>query len=612
MLRMRHLTSIQIRLAGVLHEYWAISLLMIAFAALGVLYSVVTPLFEVPDEPWHYLQVELVDKGEPSPPMLALYSGGTPGREAQEPPLYYLLGALLIKSVDTGSDGARYQPNPYAAVGQPQAGSNENFLLHLENARPPYTGVALAAHLLRWSSLFYSAITVLLAYLIAGETVPGRRDLAIGAAALVALTPGFLYLSAGVSNDSLAILLSTCALYLALRIVNGHGNLTFLSLALGASVGLAALTKTATLAALLLIPCAYGIKAWRKGRQDGWWDIFRPPLLALAVALGSGAWWYLRNDALAARTQYRGLASASAVSHGWRALLASYWGTFGWMNVSADEIVYTLVAVIYVLSLSGLLMLLLGALWRHQELENKASYVLVLWLVVVVGQLVLTEKQSIWLQGQQLFPAISALSLLLFMGLTMWVQRRHTLVLILVSSLLLFGLSVLAPLAYITPAYARPQRVPLEQTPADKQDLDVAYGEDLFLLGYTFDQGSVMAGEDLHLRLYWLARARIERDYTISIRVETRQGEQLGGIDTFPGGGDYPTRLWVPGEVVLDDYAIPISLDVDAPKLGIIAVRVNDRTLDTPLSAVDVQGRELGPNALITYVRVLPLESVER
>ena len=37
---------------------WLLPLILIVFVVLGTIYSVVTPLFETPDEIWHYLYVK--------------------------------------------------------------------------------------------------------------------------------------------------------------------------------------------------------------------------------------------------------------------------------------------------------------------------------------------------------------------------------------------------------------------------------------------------------------------------------------------------------------------------------------------------------------------------
>ncbi|HUT16446.1 MAG TPA: hypothetical protein VMY98_09415, partial [Anaerolineae bacterium] len=69
---------------------WILPLILIVFVVLGTIYSIVTPLFETPDEIWHYLYVKhFADGGD-----LPVYHEGMtfPMRqEASQPPLYYVL-----------------------------------------------------------------------------------------------------------------------------------------------------------------------------------------------------------------------------------------------------------------------------------------------------------------------------------------------------------------------------------------------------------------------------------------------------------------------------------------------------------------------------------------
>ena len=62
--------------------------------------------------------------------------------------------------------------------------------------------------------------TVLLTYLIALEIFPQDRYLAIGAAAINAFVPQFLFISGAVNNDNLVTLLCSLALLMMVKIAN--------------------------------------------------------------------------------------------------------------------------------------------------------------------------------------------------------------------------------------------------------------------------------------------------------------------------------------------------------------------------------------------------------
>jgi hypothetical protein len=113
------------------------------------------------------------------------------------------------------------------------------------------------------------------------------------------------------------------------------------------------------------------------------------------------------------------------------------------------------------------------------------------------------------------------------------------------------------------------QEIPNTLLPGTAQPVAGEFGSSLRLVGYeiqpTPDDG--LAGASIapwHLSLYWQADLPIGFDYTVSVR-PLRQGElildQDGGPliqDHQPVWGTYPTGRWSPGEVVRDDYVLPL------------------------------------------------------
>ena len=62
-----------------------------------------------------------------------------------------------------------------------------------------------------------------------------------------------------------------------------------------------------------------------------------------------------------------------------------------------------------------------------------------------------------------------------------------------------------------------------------------------------------------HLSLYWRAAQRIDVDMSVSVRL--MRGDQIvSQVDSAaPVGGFYPMTRWQMGEVVRDDYALPVN-----------------------------------------------------
>ena len=127
----------------------------------------------------------------------------TPYRqEGSQTPLYYGVAALLTSWIDISDFDQRYVYNPFGQAGIPGTLVNANMMRHSVLEDFPWTGVTLAVHVLRWFSLLLGIGTILLTQRIAELLFPGRRVLALLAAAITAFNPMFLFMSAAVNNDN--------------------------------------------------------------------------------------------------------------------------------------------------------------------------------------------------------------------------------------------------------------------------------------------------------------------------------------------------------------------------------------------------------------------------
>lgn len=216
-------------------------------------YLVAVPPWTGPDEEDHrkYLQA-LAETGR-LPIMAARFAPGemrleTP--EAQQPPLYYLLLA-----------------GPYRLVrGMGAAGS---------------------CFFLRGFSVLFGLFTVLLTARLAGQLFPTNPLIRYGTPALVAFLPTFGHLNSLVNNEPLATLLGTLSFWLLLQPSQGVRR----EAALGLGLGLAALTKSTSLA---WWPAVLGAEVWQR-RATG--EPRRVLLRRLAVTFGvllavSLPWWW--------------------------------------------------------------------------------------------------------------------------------------------------------------------------------------------------------------------------------------------------------------------------------------------------------------------------------
>ena len=88
-------------------------------------------------------------------------------------------------------------------------------------------------------------------------------------------------------------------------------------------------------------------------------------------------------------------------------------------------------------------------------------------------------------------------------------------------------------------------------------------GDWVELVGYRLEVAEARPGDLLHLTLIWRCLAPVEVNYTVFTHLLDAGGQVHGQQDNPPVHGTYPTTLWVPGEIVVDGYPVPV--DAGAP-----------------------------------------------
>ncbi len=598
-----------------LKRRWPIIVILAAFVFLGALYSLVTPIFEASDELWHYPFVKhLADGGglpvqDPANPQLWR-------QEGSQPPLYYALGALATFWIDTGDLPQLLRYNPHADIGVLRPDGNVNMVVHSEAERFPYRGAALAVHVIRFLSVCMGAGTVFLTYLIALAIFPDREWLAAGAAAFNAFVPMFLFISGSVNNDNLAVLLCSYALLLAVRLldVNGDDPSHYRRpIVLGLVLGLAALSKASALGLAPLVALALGIVAWR--RRSVAFFLKESALVGGVAALVAG-WWYFRNwrlygDLLGLNVFVAIVGPRHPPPTLWQLIsegegfLMSFWGLFGGVNVPAEAHVYQALNVLAALGSVGLLIFLVRE-WRGDNLGAKIL-VLLAWPLVIFVALVRWTTITKASQGRLMFPAISAIAILLAVGWSVWLRRREAGFLLGPLGVALFLIAVLVPFRSIAPAYARPPSLSETEIKNIPHRLDVNFGDKMMLLGYVAEEEEeveVKPGESLRVTVYWRSLARMERDWSVFVHLLGENDIMLAQRDTYPGLGNYPTSQWPVGEAISDTYTLALPDTVYAPDQAQFEVGLYDFSTKERLPARNPDGESLNDSARFHQIAV--------
>lgn len=579
-----------------------IKTILIAFLALGVTYSVVTPIFEASDELWHYPMVQWLSRGNPLPVQDAQHVGPWK-QEASQPPLYYWLMGWATAGIETDDLPQVRVENPHVNNGVITPDGNNNLVVH-DPAREafPWRGAVLAVHVARFLSVLMGAITVWLTYKIALELFPDREYLALGAAAVNAFTPMFIFISGAVNNDNLTMTLCSLALLMMVKRLReqeaeigepGAGRPAFglmvgKWLPLGVVLGLGALTKTSALALLPITGLAVTVVAWRKGS----WREFWAGALATAIpVLLIAGWWYVRNiqlygdptginafiDVLGRRAAPADLAQLWGERWGF---MLSYWGLFGGVNVPLDYWVYHVLNALAIIGSIGVVayFVTITVRWFRADpilsrrdfayemrdfVQGRAPLLLVgLFGVIVVA--LLTQWASVtWSsQGRLVFSAISTWSIFLALGIATVATSRFARPILAALAVFMFVIAALAPFTTIAPAYAR--SAPLTSA-APRIPLEVTFGDQLKLIGADVPSTTAEPGGQIEITLYWQALKPIERDYSTFVHLLDANDIIAAQRDMYPGQGLWPTSQMKPGEIIASRYVLNIAATEYAP-----------------------------------------------
>ncbi len=404
-------------------------------------------------------------------------------------------------------------------------------------------------------------------------------------------------------------------------------NSQFIIILLGLLIGLGALSK---LYALGLLPLAGLLFLWLAYQDDrrpptaeceaSLWD-HRPPdndsvtrntlhtsriisraliwtAITFLVVLVVAGWFYARNavvyngDLLALqvmretagqRQESPTLATLRAEFQGFR---IAYWALFGGVNILADNWIYQVLDWVSLMAAIGVIAFILRFTIYDLRFTPHASpiflptlFLLLGWWGIMVSGFIAWNLTQPAGQGRLLYPAITAISALGMLGLTWWLPTQVQKFVAVLSAFGLLIFAALAPVLYIAPAYTKTPLLTEADLPADLQPINYTYDGKIRLLGYQLQAGTVHPAESLPLTLYWQIVEPTGLDYSIFVHLLGRQRQVVGQIDTYPGGGHWPTTLLSPGDILADLYEVPILPEAEftqAPTRLLIAAGIYD------------------------------------
>jgi len=124
-------------------------------------------------------------------------------------------------------------------------------------------------------------------------------------------------------------------------------------------------------------------------------------------------------------------------------------------------------------------------------------------------------------------------------------------------------------------------------------------GDSIQLVGYDLTPLAVEPGGSLSLTLYWQALEEMDTSYTIFVHLIDEQGWIWGQNDGLPQGGALPTGTWLPGEFIIEERTILLSLEALPGEylleVGLYLLETGER-----LPVYDAQGLALGDRLLLS------------
>ncbi len=342
-------------------------LICLLYLVVAANFALQTPPWQAPDEPAHYNYIAHIATAGTLPVLRmgdydeayrnALVSEGFPPNksiasiryESYQPPLYYLLGAIVYR----------------------------------------LTGGTLLA--LRLFGLLLGLSVILLLYFTLEMVFPDKPLIVLGATAFTAFLPMHVAVTASVTNDILAELLVIAQMTVLLtwmraQLVDHADDQPRLLLLLGLLLGLGLLTKIYAYAMVPLCALAIVVTLWWTDRH--WRTLGRgigQSLYAIVPAILLGLPWWIRSMRLYGAWDFLGLQWHDQVVAGqpttteWIAkhgvmlyserafsyTFQSFWGVFGWLGVFMDQRIYTALLI-------GTGILFLGLLWSLIRLISGA------------------------------------------------------------------------------------------------------------------------------------------------------------------------------------------------------------------------------------------------
>ncbi|MEW5956494.1 MAG: glycosyltransferase family 39 protein [Chloroflexota bacterium] len=594
-------------------------LILFIFLLLVAAHTAIIPLGRAPDELWHFRYMNFITEYGRLP--VNDQERVAAGKKSDWPPLYHGLVGAINSLVDSEGKAQLKIVENSGRVDLASMFLPYN-MVNTYDELWPYTGEILRWRLSRLFSGLLSVVTIVLVFLTAREVFQTDYYPALLAAAFAAFIPTFIFISAVMSDDPLIGVVGALYLLALLAMVTRGYTSKKYFFGLGLLMGLAIVAKYSA----LILPLSFAVIITAVAFMRGWrWRAWlaRLTFTGLGCALTCG-WWFaylminfneiekfgpvlgLLKPVIAGnmdRTQNQLLFTLTGGQAG-QAFISKPTPVWEW----AVQIFRTYWSMMFDAHLPNLLMLLLvgwvcimavaGLIkhWLHQPgtrllIVVLALHFLFLFFIPLIRFFTIRMLDETAQGRHILFPAAVVTPILILYGWQAWGSpkiMRHVFSVVL-AGLLLVDLGQIISLAQaysaaLIPVYSPQLTLPVEIS----QPLELQFGDRLKLVGYTLNTNP--PAEALDLSLYWQTSGYLDEDYTRRIRLAKNDQTWLEWT-SYPTNARYPVRIWEPGEIIVDELALPLT---DLPPAE-YHLQIQLRSADGPLRVNGTDFANLGP-----------------
>ncbi|MGA1867412.1 MAG: DUF2142 domain-containing protein [bacterium] len=425
--------------------------LIILFIILSAAYSIIIPIFNAPDEPFHFEYMQFIAHHKTIPNQaLEKHSIST---EGFNPPLYYIINTLCLSllSKNKASDikihtyqdiahflqqpsggfrGDLYPPlNPrYIKWGR---GTERNMFLTSSEDTFPFAGSIRILHILRIISVLFGALTIFFIFKTAALIFPDNKNIPMLAASLCALNPQFNFLSGSLNNDNLVIVWATLSIWCITKLFMSHDEDRRRTIALlGTYIGLGLITKV-NIAGIAFVSLIALVMSWLTKKQKRLKDLSIDCALFVVPAAAVSGWYFVRNSIIYGVNDIMGWHLLARKNPGlvlpphyrsmvfkkifFQRLFTSFWGLFDWLTIPLPKWTYWIYGAISIAGIWGLIHALGGK--KHEKHTRILSSLYLGAILITLINLIVLNFTFLSAQARLIFPVIACFSIFMAIGI---------------------------------------------------------------------------------------------------------------------------------------------------------------------------------------------------